>query len=96
MRLSAAFPRIYAILIRVLSLIRPERYEIIELRPNGARIDGHSVTERAESKLTSRAVHDLAPDCGFDAAGVAAPGPVPEFARFQAGPNAVWRAKWAI
>jgi epoxyqueuosine reductase len=44
---------------------------------------GHSVTERVESMLTTRVVRDLAADCGFDAAGIAAPFPKPEFARFQ-------------
>jgi len=44
---------------------------------------GHSATERAESKLTTRIVHDLATDCGFDAVGVAAPFPVPDSARFR-------------
>jgi epoxyqueuosine reductase len=41
------------------------------------------MTERVESKLTSRYVCDLARDCGFDAAGVSAPHPVPDFARFE-------------
>jgi len=43
----------------------------------------HSVPERAESMLTTRIIHDLAADCGFDVAGVASNSPVPEFARFQ-------------
>jgi len=44
---------------------------------------GHSMTERVESKLTSRIVRDLAAECGFDVAGIATYNPVPEFARFQ-------------
>jgi epoxyqueuosine reductase len=44
---------------------------------------GHSVTERAESMLTTRIIHDLAANCGFDVAGIASHSPVPEFARFQ-------------
>src|ERR1700689_833483 len=44
---------------------------------------GRSVTERAGSMLTTRIVHALAADCGFDGAGVASHSPAPEFARFQ-------------
>lgn len=36
-----------------------------------------------ESKLSSRFVHDLAADCGFDLAGVASASPAPDFDRFR-------------
>jgi epoxyqueuosine reductase len=48
---------------------------------------GQSVTERVRSKLTTRIVHDLAAKIGFDAVGVSAPFPVPDFGRFKSWAN---------